>query len=224
MTLYVKGGPEDGGEDSIGDCPFAHSIRMVLEEKGLEYKVQPLLEGSKPSWLVDFYEGKLPALRHRKECYVESFVIMEYLEFFFPAPVSLKPRDRSTEIVLDGFFPAVAQYLKGKEEEEEEDTNEKLENLQAKLSILEDHLLSNGGDAMYLCGDDQFTLLDCRLVPQLYHLHTASQEYKNGIPNLSESYPTLWKYYEAAKARPSFVNTMYPAETIIWGWGNARSE
>ncbi|KAL7565105.1 hypothetical protein ACA910_005113 [Epithemia clementina (nom. ined.)] len=38
MTLYLKAGP-DG--ISVGDCPFAHYVRIVLEEKGLEYDLKP---------------------------------------------------------------------------------------------------------------------------------------------------------------------------------------
>ena len=80
MTLYLKAGP-DG--TSVGDCPFAHYVRIVLNEKGLEYDLKPSTQDTKPQWLIDFYDGSMPALRHRKECYVESDVIAQYLDFFF---------------------------------------------------------------------------------------------------------------------------------------------
>jgi RNA polymerase-associated protein len=217
MTLFVKAGP-DG--TSVGDCPFAHAVRLVLEEKGLSYDIQPCTSETKPDWLVESYEGKMPALRHRKECYVESSVIMEYLEFFFRKPVSLKA-DRNTESVLDGFFPAVADYLKEDKGEDSEDSD-KLVTLQEKLLILEDHLGSSTSTGPFLCGD-AYSLLDCRLVPQLYHLQTAGKEYKGGVPNLAEEYPNVSKYYETTTARPSFANTVYAEETVIWGWGNARN-
>ena len=60
MTLYVKAGP-DG--KSLGDCPFAHYVRMVLEVKGLEYELKPSVQDTKPSWLIEYYDGKMPALR-----------------------------------------------------------------------------------------------------------------------------------------------------------------
>jgi glutathione S-transferase len=211
MTLFLKAS-QDG--TSIGDCPFAHAVRLVLEEKGLAYDVRPCTAETKPDWLVEFYEGKMPALRHRKECYVESSVIMEYLEFFFQNPVSLKASPSSFEGVLDGFFPTVAQYLK-----DTTDDPEKLTNLREKLSALEDHLSENNP---FLCGAS-FSLLDCRLVPQLYHLQIAAAEYKKGIPNLMEDYPSLSKYYGITTVRSSFTNTVYPVETVLWGWGNARN-
>mmetsp|Transcript_21022 Transcript_21022/g.51668 ORF Transcript_21022/g.51668 Transcript_21022/m.51668 type:complete len:299 (+) Transcript_21022:92-988(+) len=233
MTLFLKAGPSpDGGTTlPVGDCPFAHAVRLVLEEKGLPYLLQPCSPDTKPEWLIDYYEGKMPALRHRKECYVESSVIMEYLEFFFSSKSypSLKPPKKCNgEDVLDGFFPAVAQYLKDTtgtgisdgagDDDDEED--EKLQNLRNKLQGIEDHLADTDGS--FLCGDD-FSLLDCRLVPQLYHLNVASQEFKSGIPNWKEDYPNLQTYYESCTSRPSFQATLYPEETIIWGWSQARS-
>lgn len=210
MTLYLKAA-EDG--TSVGDCPFAHFVRLVLEEKGLDYVVQPATKETKPNWLVEHYEGKMPALRHRKECYVESGVIADYVDFFFQEP-SLKVQTAEAEAVLEGFFPAVAQYLKTAESEDEE----KLVNLKAKLQILEDHL--DGKD--FLDGT-QFTLVDCRLTPQLYHLQTGIEGFKSGTPNLSEEYPKVKAYVDRCQARPSFQATVYPKETVLWGWGNARN-
>ena len=221
MTLYLKAGPSpDGTTLPVGDCPFAHAVRLVLEEKGLAYQVQPCSPDTKPEWLLDYYEGKMPALRHRKECYVESSVIMEYLEFFFSSksyPSLKPPRKRNGEAVLDGFSPAVAQYLK----DTSDDDDEKLKDLRVKLQTIEVHLSgTDSGD--FLCGDD-FSLLDCRLVPQLYHLNVACQEFKGGIPDLKEDYPQLQAYFERSKSRPSFQATLYPEETIIWGWSSAQS-
>jgi len=219
MTLFLKAGPSpDGTKLPVGDCPFAHAVRLVLEEKGLSYQIQPCSPDTKPEWLLDYYEGKMPALRHRKECYVESSVIMEYLEFFFSSksyPALKPPKKCNGEEVLDGFFPAVAQYLK-----DTTDDDEKLENLRNKLQGIEDHLSESHGS--FMCGDD-FSLFDCRLVPQLYHLNVASQEFKDGIPKWGEDYPQLQAYYESCTSRPSFQTTLYPEETIVWGWGQARS-
>lgn len=224
MTLYLKAGPSpDGATLTVGDCPFAHAVRLVLEEKGLTYEVQPCSPDTKPEWLVDYYEGKMPALRHRKECYVESSVIMEYLEFFFSSksyPSLTPPRKCNGEEVLDGFFPAVAQYLKDTSDGTAGENDEKLQNLRIKLQGIEDHLANT--DGAFLCGDD-FSLLDCRLAPQLYHLNVACQEFKGGIPNWKEDYQLLQVYYERCISRPSFQATLYPEETIIWGWTNARS-
>mmetsp|Transcript_297 Transcript_297/g.723 ORF Transcript_297/g.723 Transcript_297/m.723 type:complete len:225 (-) Transcript_297:261-935(-) len=216
MTLYCKAA-EDG--TSVGDCPFAHFVRLVLEEKGLEYDLKPSTQETKPNWLVEYYEGKMPALRHRKECYVESSVIGSYLEFFFPEP-TLTPTDKEleskAETVLEGFFPTIAKFLK-----DTEDTDETLTNLQTKLQTVENHLSTE--DIPFLAGPE-FTSVDCRIVPQLYHLSVGIEEFKkNGVPNLAEQYPKLNDYLQRCMARPSFQATQYPPSTIIWGWTSARS-
>lgn len=209
--LYLKAA-EDG--TSVGDCPFAHFVRLVLEEKNLEYDVKPATSETKPDWLVEYYEGKMPALRHKKECYTESGVIADYLEFFFPEPSLAMTKGSTNDQVLEEFFPSIAQYIKAKEGEDEE----QLTKLQSKLAELNTHLT----DKSFLDGET-FTLLDCRLVPQLYHLQTAIDGFKNGVPDLTADYANVAAYYDRCASRPSFGKTLYPKETILWGWGNARN-
>ncbi len=62
MDLYVKAGP-DG--KSVGDCPFAHYVRMVLKLKGVgDVNLHPLPNDpkAKPEWLVQEFDGKMPCL------------------------------------------------------------------------------------------------------------------------------------------------------------------
>ena len=223
MVLFLKAA-EDG--KSAGDCPFAHYIRLILEEKGLPYKIQPCSgPDDKPNWLLDYYEGKLPCLRHNKEAYVESNVIAAYLNYFFPS--EQKPTPESTaalndaEQALEGFFPAVAGYLKDVEGDDDE-SSESLANLRRKLSALEGHLGDNGG-YLDLSGDEEsFNVLDCRLVPQLYHLTVGIEKFKNGRPKLQTEFPKTHDYLTRSMARPSFQITQYSQKTIEWGWSNAR--
>ena len=72
----------------------------------------------------------MPALRHRKECYVESDVILQYFNFFFQGKNSdsgsnyqsfadlspyLSNKMEAGAQCTDGFFPAVVRYLKSVE-------------------------------------------------------------------------------------------------------------
>ena len=218
MTLYLKAGP-DG--TSVGDCPFAHFVRMVLEEKGLEYELKPSVQETKPQWLIEFYDGKMPALRHRKECYVESDVIAEYLDFFFQDP-ALKV-DKSlmdaAEQAVEGLFPAIAKYLKHTPDGDAEDLELKA-GLETALTKLETHLSSVDGP--YMTGHS-FSLVDCSLAPKLYHMQTGVRAFKNGSINFPNQFPILDAYMKAVFDRPSFQKTVYPTETVTWGWGNARN-
>mmetsp|Transcript_20911 Transcript_20911/g.37771 ORF Transcript_20911/g.37771 Transcript_20911/m.37771 type:complete len:327 (-) Transcript_20911:48-1028(-) len=228
MSLYVKAGP-DG--TSAGDCPFAHSVRMVLNEKNLSYDLRPSTQDTKPQWLIDHYDGSLPALRHRKECYTESEVIVQYLDFFFKEPQlagKKKPMAQARE-AIDGLFPTIATYLKHTPDCDEEDEALKAD-VKVALQKIEDQLTAGDDDegntkrtGSFLVGDgEMFTMLDCSLAPKLFHLKVASGEFKNNSEDLFADFPALKKYMDDVFARPSFVDTVCPEETIVWGWSNAR--
>jgi glutathione S-transferase len=228
MTLYVKAGP-DG--TSLGDCPFAHFVRMVLEVKGLEYELKPSTQDTKPSWLIEFYDGKMPALRHRKECYVESDTIAAYLEFFFPKP-ELTPSNNveadEAAAVIDGLFPAIAQYIKHTPDGDEVDEEKKLK-LHAALTKLNNYLSSSQRTGPYLVGDGNvIRIYDCKLAPILYHMCSAIPAYKGGssiLEGFMNEFPSIKSYTEHMfNTDPSFQKTVYPPEIVVWGWGNARSK
>ena len=221
MTLYVKAGP-DG--TSLGDCPFAHFVRMVLEAKGLEYELIPSTQETKPSWLIEHYDGKMPALRHRKECYTESDTIASYLDFFFPQPELAAPNDEAAQAAVAGLFPAVAQYLKHTPDGDEVDA-EKRANLEACLRRLEEYLVSTTKQGPYLTGDGStLRLNDCQLAPILYHLMTGMAAFKGGDKaiDFAKDFPAVKAYADHMFATPEFQKTVYPAATVEWGWENAR--
>ena len=219
MTLYVK--PAQDGT-SVGDCPFAHFVRMVLTEKGLDYDLIPSTPENKPQWLLDDYEGKMPALRHRKECYVDSEVIAQYLDFFFQEPalaVSSAGETEEASAVLDGFFPAMAKFTKHSPNGDEED-KEKQAALEEKLQGLENYLGKDGRTGPYLVGNgEQFTLLDCSLAPKLYAMDVCLGKIKDNAIDLAGKYPKLRQYMDDVFERPSFKSTVeYGPETVVWGW------
>lgn len=218
MTLYLKAGP-DG--TSVGDCPFAHFVRMVLEEKGLEYELKPSVQETKPAWLVEFYEGKMPALRHRKECYVESDVIAEYLDFFFRDPQLKTDKTAMTaaEDAIAGLFPSIAKYLKHTPDGDDDDMALKTD-LETSLTKLNTHLTSVEGSFMT---GSAMALVDCSLAPKLYILQTGLQVFKDDAVDIPKQFPALAAYMEAVFSRPSFQATVYPPETMKWGWDSKRN-
>eukprot|EP00978_Attheya_sp_CCMP212_P029363 scaffold104102_cov55-Attheya_sp.AAC.1 len=231
LTEFLQ--PPQAGPDgtSAGDCPFAHYVRMVLNEKNLNYDLRPSTQDTKPQWLIDHYDGSMPALRHRKECYTESEVIVQYLDFFFKEPQlagKKKPMAQARE-AIDGLFPTIAKYLKHTPDCDEEDEALKSD-VKVALQKIEDQLTAGDDDegntkrtGSFLVGDgEMFTMLDCSLAPKLYHLKVASGEFKNNSEDLFADFPALKTYMDDVFARPSFVDTVCPEETIVWGWSNAR--
>lgn len=222
MTLYIKAGP-DG--TSVGDCPFAHFVRMVLNEKGLEYEVKPSTQETKPSWLIEHYGGNMPALRHRKECYTESNVIAQYLDFFFQEPELSLDKKQMAEAndAVDGFFPTVAKYLKHTLDDGDEQDLELKGNLEASLKKLETFLSRDGRTGLYMVGDgEKISLVDCSLAPKLYHMSTGLKAFKDNAIDVAASYPAVQEYMDTMFAEKSFVDALYPEDTVIWGWNKAR--
>merc|ERR1712166_164860 len=94
----------------------------------------------KPNWLVDYYQGQLPALRHNKECYIESNIIVSYLDYFFPSDNKESTKESKTNLdnaeenALLELFPNVARYLK-----DVDDTDETYDEVTECLKKLEEH-------------------------------------------------------------------------------------
>ena len=217
MTLYVK--PAEDGK-SVGDCPFAHFVRMVLEEKGLEYDLLPTTQENKPNWLIEGYGGKMPALRHRRECYVDSDVIAQYLDFFFQEPKMSIMGEESTKAsaAIDGFFPAFAKFAKHSPNGDEED-KEKQAALEEKLQSLEEHLSQSGRTGPYLVGGgEKFTLMDCSMAPKLYAMDVCLEKVKGDPIDLMGKYPAVRKYMDDLFARKSFQDTVEYGPEVVWGW------
>ena len=70
---------------------------------------------------------------------------------------------------------------------------------------------------------EQLTLLDCSLAPKLYHMQIGLDGFKNNAINIDVQYPAIKSYMDTMFTRSSFEKTIYPKETVLWGWGNARS-
>ena len=85
LQLHVKAGP-DG--KSVGDCPFAHAIRICCAVKKLNIKVLPHSPSDKPAWLVEEHGGKMPCLvADDGEVVTESRDIAKWLEAKYPEPL-----------------------------------------------------------------------------------------------------------------------------------------
>jgi glutathione S-transferase len=169
LELFVKAGPSG---DDVGDCPFAHSVRMVLSAKGIECITTPCTPTSKPDWLADGFDGKMPCLLHDGEAIVESASIARYLDFFFPS-TPLAHSSPEVEAATGLLFPAVAAYLKAPDGNDAAE----LAALDAVLTSLSEFLRGSAGE--FLGGATSLGLGDCALAPQLYHLQVAGKHFKN---------------------------------------------
>ena len=217
LTLHVKAGP-DGR--SIGDCPFAHAVRLVAAAKSLPLDVAPHSPSEKPAWLLEQHEGKMPALEAADgNVYTESRTIADHLDAHYPPSISESSLLASAEEVCAPVFMAFARYCKSTEDGSEADTELK-KNLMLVLCKLDAHL-ALVGDKPFLCGGS-LSMADAFLIPTLYHITVAGKAFKGfEIPSQFEA---LTAYYAAATSDPVLLACTPPEAMVRWGWANARGD
>src|SRR5215813_12190900 len=71
---------------------YTRVIRMVCEEKGIDYTLTEALLGSPEVCAIHPF-GKMPVLRHGDFTLCESKAIATYLDRAFPGPPALTPTD-----------------------------------------------------------------------------------------------------------------------------------
>jgi glutathione S-transferase len=169
MELFVKAGPSG----ALGDCPFAHSVAMVLAFKGVPHTLTPCTPDNKPTWLVDGYSGSMPCLLHDGEAHTDSLVIARYLNFFTPEP-ALEPFTAATDAACAPLFPALASFIKNTDSAADVALETELV---AALATLNTHL-EKGGGGLYLGESESLGLADCSLAPKLWHLQVAGAHFK----------------------------------------------
>ena len=59
-------------------------------------------------------------------------------------------------------------------------------------------------------------MADCSLAPKLYHLTVAAKHFKGW--EVPESMAALRQYMATVFESSAFTSTVYPEETVVWGW------
>jgi RNA polymerase-associated protein len=158
MTLFS--GPTD---------PFSHRTRLVLAEKGITFDVLDVEPGNPPEDLMDLNpSGAVPTLVDRSLVLDDSRVIMEYLDERFPHP-PLMPVDpvaraefRLTICHLDRDWYGLVPDLESGDDARAAEARKILREsvaLSAKLFSENPFFRS-----------DEFSLVDCSIVPILWRL------------------------------------------------------
>lgn len=220
LQLHVKAGP-DGR--AIGDCPFAHAIRLVAGSKGLAIDVVPHAPDAKPSWLLDDHEGKLPCLVDGDDIVTESRKIAAFLDERYPRPsLSSVSGLEAAETAAQPVFGAFARYCRSCKEGSLAADNVAVEkelkkDLLLQLCTLDAHLASAAKP--YACGD--FSMCDAFLLPALWHVRVAGKAFKSF--DVPVQFEALHTYMEHAMATPTFEASAPTPEMVRWGWATARS-
>lgn len=182
------------------DDIYSHQVRIVLAEKGVNVDILPLKQGEVPDDLreVNPY-GTLPTLLDRELVLYEARIIMEYLDERFPHPPLLpvypvaraETRKMMHRIEHDWYsliVPVVANS--------EADRQRLLDSICSLEPIF--------ADKPYFLSDE-FSLLDCALVPLLWRFPQLGLQ----IPDTCKG---LLNYMKRLFARPSIQQSLTDAE------------
>ena len=189
-------------------CPFSHSCRFVLYEKGCEFEIQDIdmFQPIDVSSLNPY--GEVPILQERDLVLYQADVINTYIDERFPHPQLMPPdplqraRARLFAYILNReVFPYVRTI---------ENRNATDEQRLFARNKLRDQLTLIGmrlAQSKYLMGDD-FTLLDVSLAPVLWRLEHYGIE-------MPETLAPLMTYAERLFSRPAFIESMTPSERVM---------
>jgi glutathione S-transferase len=200
----------------IGFAPstYVRVARMVCEEKGIEYDLQPVPPHA-PEVAAIHPFGKIPVMRHGDFEVCESKAIATYLDRVFPGPQLIPTDPRLAALteqwvslvntVMDAtmvrsylfhyIFPKSAD---GKPDRAGIDAVAPV--LRDQIAILDRAVAKTG----HLAGE-QFTLADINLMPILFYV----RQFPEGGEAIAAA-GNLAAYYDRHSARPSFKNTTPP--------------
>jgi glutathione S-transferase len=158
-------------------------------------------------WLRRWPLAKFPLLVDGERNFVETSIIIEYLQLAHPGPVRLLPADPMAALdvrFLDRFFDlhvmtpvqyAVDGALTGDPTKRQEGLAHSAKKLELAYAWLEGHLAAK----TWAAGPD-FTLADCAAAPSLF--------YADWTHRISEAFPVLRAYRARLLARPSFARAV----------------
>jgi glutathione S-transferase len=193
---------------------YVRVVRMVCEEKGIDYSLNPVPPHSDPINAIHPF-GKIPTMRHGGVELCESKAIATYLDRVFDGPRVI-PDDPASAAAVEQWVSLVntvvdrtmirsyvLSYIFPKGPDGKPDRaaiDAVVPDLQRQMSILDQAVARTG----HLAGD-AFTFADINLMPILFYVRQLPE----GREALAAS-PKLSAYFDRHAERQSFRNTMPP--------------
>jgi len=189
---------------SSGTCPYSHSVRIVLAEKGITVEIIDVDTHQRPEDLIDLNPySTVPTLVDRELVLYDPHTIMEYLDERFPHPPLMpvdpvsRARTRLALFRIQQDWYDLVPALESKGEKTSSKARKQLsESLTASAEVFaaKPYFLS-----------DELTLVDAMVAPVLWRL----PRYRIDLPRQAK--PVL-EYAERMFARESFQTSLSEAE------------
>ncbi len=189
--------------------PYSHRVRIVLAEKGVTVEIVDVDPAHIPEDLHDLNPyGTVPVLVDRDLVVYQSRVIMEYLDERFPHPPLMpvypvaRAQHRLMIYRLDrDWYALVKQIEVGGDKVAQQARKALRDSLVQAAPLFEKQ--------PYFLGDE-FSLLDCAILPVLWRLPSLGVE----LPTQARA---LHKYAERQFRRDSFRASLSPRERDLRG-------
>jgi len=209
----------------VNASPFVRKVRVVLEEKGIHYNIEPIVPINVPA---DFKKlsplGKIPAYRDGEVVLCDSSVICAYLERVHPEPTlyPTDPYEYARALWFEEYADtALAENLAAKVFREKvvapklmnRPTDEGLvkEALTNSIPPLFDYLESQLEAADRIVGN-RFSIADIAIATQFVNFFHAGCEVD------AKKWPKLATYLDKIVSRPVFKKLI--EEERAWGMGS----
>ena len=183
--------------------PYCHMVRIVLAEKGISFELERVDPDNTPDDLKDLNPyNEVPTLIDRELVLFHPYVIMEYLDERFPHPplMPVDPVQRGQtrlmmQRIMRDWYSLVNKIVHGGKDVD--NARKELRDSLISISPLFDQ------KSYFL--SDEFSMMECALIPLLWRLPGYGIEIPSSAKGLS-------KYTKKMFLRASFKASMSEAE------------
>jgi len=195
---------------SMADSAYLWTAMQVADEKGVEYRLEPLELGSEAHLRLNPF-GKMPVLQHGQVVLYETLAIAHYIDRAFPGP-ALQPADplgqahvlRWVSIVNAYVFPIMNRFVKERLVRPAwgfDSDAAFLQSARAPLLAQTRQISEAVGEDGYLVGD-RLTLADTFLLPHLLFFGRCPEG-----AALLEAAPRVARWLARMTQRPSYARS-----------------
>lgn len=202
-------------------CPFSHRVRIILNEKDMDFKIIDVNVNSRQDLMQLNPYNETPVLvddidknnKKRDLILIDTNIVSEYIDDRFPHPQlmpiepSEKARMRMAIHKLDRDLFQYVRFLDTNLNSKEAKIKKELEKCRKQISSMLDEIanLFTLNKKMEFFAGNGFSLLDVSLLPVLWRLNHYEIEVK-------KTWGALMKYAESQFDRPSFLASLTAAE------------